>query len=256
MVSAWVLRKKAMNSFFTGWAAEVWHAMSRTCSATVFILSCILMFDARGAAEAATQHSSNGTALPVAVDRVISGYISAVNAGKTEKALAYYAPDATIRLSTGQIARGRAALRDVEEFHAAVRSRQLLTGPSYRTEGSRTYVTFARAREYSTIFDAVDVPFLTTEPAIDAFVVEHEQIVAIQPPKFIAPCRELMAEAVMTVRKWLEGRADVRLKMLVPGGIPKIDGSTGAVWVNVLTEWRAASHWMPDPTKRAACATL
>jgi len=207
-----------------------------------------------GEIPSAADESPAVEALRAGARRVVEGYIAAVNAGDAERALTYYAPDATLRLASGQIVRGSESLRQIEAFHAVVRPRQVPMEPSYRVAGTRTYVSFARVREYSKIFTAIGMPFVTTEPATDAFVVEADRIVAIQVADFIAPCRAIMGAAMSGARSWLERRADSRLTTLRPGGVPKVDASTGALWVTVLREWRAATGWEPDVVMREACA--
>lgn len=189
----------------------------------------------------------------VAVPDVVARYVNAINAGDATSAVDSFAPDATMYLVQHRIAKGRAALAEIEQFHAVVRPHVAPEGFSARRHGERIVVSMVRNVEKSPIFEAMGLPLVRTEGVGDAFVIENGRIASARVPEFAAPCQRVMTAAMTDARRWLDERNDRRRATLLPGGVPKVNGETARDWIGALRDWRKATGWTPVAADRDAC---
>jgi pimeloyl-ACP methyl ester carboxylesterase len=190
----------------------------------------------------------------VPVPPAVHEYIRALNAGDADAGVNAFARDGTMYIAQGRIARGHAALAEIERFHAVVRPTVAPEGLTARQFGDRVVVAMTGNVERSPIFESMGLPVVRTEGAGDAFVVTGGRIESARQPEFAPACRKVMAAAMTAARAWLDERADVRRATMLPNGVPKVDGDTASTWIAALADWRKTTGWAPAPADRDDCA--
>jgi non-heme chloroperoxidase len=190
----------------------------------------------------------------VPVPPAVGDYLRAINAGDATAGVHAFATDGTMYLVQGRIARGHAALAEIERFHAVVRPTVAPEGPTARQYGDRVVVAMSGNVERSPMFVAMGLPVVRTDGAGDAFVVEGGKIASARQPEFAPACRKVMAAAMTDARAWLDARNDARRATLLPNGVLRMDADTARTWLAALNDWRKTTGWAPAPADRDDCA--
>lgn len=188
--------------------------------------------------------------VPAAVRR----YLRAVNDGDVEGAVAAFASDGKMHLQRGEIARGQAAIREIERFHEIARPDLAPQNLQVRQVGKTIVVGYSRSFERSAVFAAMGLPRVATEAEESAFVVENDRLLLARQPAFTPACQHAMGAAMAAVSGWLAGQSDTLRSVLLANGVPQMNATTLAQWLTALEEWRATSGWSQNEELAKRCA--
>ena len=187
---------------------------------------------------------------------LVRSYVDAHNRHDVAAALAHYAPDASFVLSEQRgVARGRAAIGELEQLDAALGSWVMPVDLRARAGADGVIVSFSHVLEQSSIAEAIGVPLIIAEAVDDGFIVRRDRLLRVAQPSFAAACGRAMLAGFRGFSAWLRDREDPRRERLLrPDGSFVLTAETAPLWITGIREWRQSTGWAPDAEQVSTCA--
>jgi len=182
-------------------------------------------------------------------------YFAAHNAHRLDDVMALYAENPRFTLSMGRgTVVGKAAVRNLELFDAMAGSVLHPFGASFEAHENGWHMHFAGVLESSSIFRAMGLDIVRTQPIRSTIVIQDGRVTAIVQPELIAACSRTMAKGLGALTDWLKASQNPLGDILLRDGRLDLRATNIAETIAAINAWRTKTGWRPEPVGVTQCA--
>ncbi|MBC7520876.1 MAG: hypothetical protein H7268_07255 [Sandarakinorhabdus sp.] len=186
---------------------------------------------------------------------VAARYFAAHNAHHLDDVMALYAENSRFTLSMGRgTVVGTASLRNLELFDAMAGSVLHPFGASFEAQEDGWHMHLAGVLESSSIFRAMGLYIVRTQPIRSTFVIRDGHITAVIQPELMPACSRTMVHGLDALTDWLKSSQNPFGDILLHDGRLDLRATNVAETIATINAWRAKTGWQPEPADAAQCA--